>query len=214
MALSIVVPWRTEPSRVGPHEFVTTWWRGHFPNAEMIDADSGHEPFNRAASRNCGVKQAAGDVVVVCDADTIASPDAVTSAIEASADGRLHFGYDRYGYLSQQDTETLMRGELVDPALAGLHNSGVLVMTPDAWWSAGGQDETFIGWGGEDDAFHAACDALLGPSQWHPGWAYSLWHESASRIGQSEWIPNRDRAARYINARTDSGAVLRLLGER
>jgi hypothetical protein len=88
------------------------------------------------------------------------------------------------------------------------------VVVPRPLWDAvGGFDERFEGWGGEDDAFHAACRALCGTERLR-GVAWHLWHE------ESPWRDHRSAlyvqayhlANRYTHTR-EAKAMRALLGE-
>lgn len=212
------MPWRATPAREPAWRHVRAWYTTQLPDAAIIEADSGHAGFHRAASRNAGVAEAArlgAGVVVVADADTLPSPDGLRAAIAGCGDGRLRFGYGTLRYLDAAGTADVLAGREPADGSSQRHNSSVLVLTPTAWAVAGGQDERFDGWGGEDDAFHAACDTLLGASIWCGGQALSLHHDDASRdVGSPRWAPNSALATRYVGARGKPGAMRALIAER
>ena len=64
--------------------------------------------------------------------------------------------------------------ELVDFSVGG-----VLAITPECWWAAGGMDERYVDWGCEDFAFADAAGAALGPVLRVDGPAVHLWHPHA-----------------------------------
>jgi len=198
-------PWRETPDRVPAFRVVFAWYRHHLPGARMVCCDSGHDPFNRAASRNMVVDRAVelgAAVVVISDADTVPSPAGLSSAIAAARNGGMHYPFDRYLYA----------GTDLEP---GGNTGGIYVCRPDVWHAAGGMDERFTGWGGEDDQLHAAVECLVGPPTCHPGIAVSLWHDPACRdIGSARWQPNSELAQRYHRARRDPAAMRALIAER
>jgi hypothetical protein len=212
----VTIPWRETPERKVAYDFVVAWYRQQLPDAPLVAADSGHDPFSRAASRNLCVRLAednGADVVVVNDADTVPDPAALRAAIDAAPDGRLHFGLDRMKYLTVDETAEVYAGRPI--WLDGnAHDSSVLVLTPAAWWAAGGQDERFCGWGGEDGAFCSAATALIGVA-WHTGCAMSLHHADAWRdVGSARWQPNSHLSMRYLLAIDNPDAVRQIIAER
>lgn len=198
-------PWRPTPDRLASFEIVRGWYIEALPEAEQITCDSRHEPFSRACSRNAVVTEAqsmGADVVVVSDADTIPTPAGLRSAIAAAVDGGLHYPFDRYLYAGSDNPP-------------GGNTGGIYVCRPDVWWSFGGMDPRFDGWGGEDDQAHAAAECLIGPPTTHEGWAVSLPHSGACRdLGSARWQPNSDLAMRYHLARNDPRKMRALIAER
>lgn len=217
MRLAVCIPWRSTPDRVRPFGHVCSWYAEHLPGVPVVPADAGGERFSRAGSRNEAVRraQASGaDTVVLADADTIPDPMALRSAIAASGDGALHFALDRMAYLDEETTEAVYRGETVEVDAIG-HDSSVYVITVESYWAAGGQDERFTGYGGEDNAFTAACETLVG-AVWHPGLALSLWHDGSCRdVGSSRWWADTvPLHRRYQTARGNRAAMQALTSER
>ena len=214
MDLAVVIPWRPTPDRLLAFQHVNGWFSHWFPDTPVTLADSGHDTFNRAASRNTGVRAAGADTVIVCDADTLPDPHGLHDAIRQATDGRLHFGYGRMAYLDEAQTAAELAGQRYEPPPGAVHNSSVMVIRSESWWRAGGQDERFTGWGGEDDAWFVACRTLLGEPAWHGGLAVSLWHDSERDLGSDRWRPNSDLAARYVASMGDPAAVQHLIEER
>ncbi|MFC6022988.1 galactosyltransferase-related protein [Plantactinospora solaniradicis] len=190
MRVGIVVPWRDDgPERAKAKAVTETRLRQMLPGAEYVEADSGHDDFNRAASRNLGVRlaEAAGcEVVVICDADSIPEEAPLRAAIEAASDDRLHLPYTRFVSLSERGTTQYLSGMPVDlcRVLLDWEESvgGCLVITPAAYWRAGGQDERFLGWGCEDTAFHVDCEKTLGATVRHSGALVHLYHPATRQL--------------------------------
>lgn len=205
MSVAVGFPWRPTADRLAGFEIVQNWYESALHDSVQIVADSGHETFNRSASRNLAVRlaeQYSPDVVVISDADTIPSPAGLAAAIAAAADGGMHYPFDKYLYAGTDCTP-------------GGNTGGIYVCRPDVWWAVHGMDERFDGYGGEDDAFHAATECLIGRPTTHPGFAVSLWHDPAVRdLGSERWMPNSKLAQRYNNARRDRDAMLALIEER
>jgi hypothetical protein len=65
------------------------------------------------------------------------------------------------------------------------------------WFSIGGQDEKFTGWGYEDNAWHKAHEIILGiPSIRHQGSAYAFHHVYQQRSGP-QYESNKSLWVRY-----------------
>jgi hypothetical protein len=217
MRVAVVIPWRPTPDRIQAFQAVRDWYTSEFPDWLFGTADNGAEPFSRAGSRNACVRLAeewGADVVVVNDADTIPERHGVVGAVGATTHGGLHFGLTTMRYLTEDETAAYYRGVPIDRT-GRPHDSSVFAITPDNYWRAGGQDERFSGYGGEDNAFHAACQCLLGSVTWHPGAAISLWHDGSCRdIGSERWKPNSELNQRYQRAVVEQRRMRALINER
>lgn len=221
MTVAVVIPWRPGTAeRNAHHETVRVHLQALLPNAVHLDADSGHQPFSRAGSRNEGVRQAqaaGADVVVICDADTLAEPEPLHAAISAAADGVLHLPYTWYRGLTQRGTLDHLAGRPADQCAAELEHQwatgGVLVIRLDAWWAAGGMDERFTGYGFEDAAYRIAADALLGPTVAHAGTITHLWHPSEIGHGTPQHIAGGQHCQRYVDATGNPDALRALVAE-
>lgn len=180
--------------------------------------------FNISAARNEAARLAGDwDVAAVVDADTVSpEPGRLASAAEAAhRTGRLVRLAETYLMCDEAASDELMAtGRL--PArgvrrLGGrnLHAGGVHVVPRRLWDQVGGYDERFVGWGHEDTAFEAACEALAGPIASAGGTVHHLWHPvSPDRDpADPDLRRNAELAHRYASART-RGAVRALLAER
>lgn len=223
MTVAVVVPWRdTHPDRARAHTVVREHLRTMLPDAVHMDVDDGAERFNRAASRNHGVRLAAeagADVVVVCDADTIPERGALVHAVaDAFASGLLVMPYERFLGLSERGTGEYLGGRPPGDCEVELDYrysvGGIFVIRPDAWWSAGGMDERFTAWGAEDMAYRRAADTLLGRTVTHPGTIVHLWHPPSPRTGTPENDAVWALADRYAAAEGDPVAMRALIAER
>lgn len=193
-SVSIVMPWRPQPSRLDAFNHCTAFWSDLLPGAELVLADSTAEVFNLSEARNIGASQATGDVLLIVDADSLAPAGTVLRAIETAAiDGRMQYCFDGFTYLDEEQSRRVYAGHEPEISYRGPHESSVMAIRRDSYWRAGGSDERFTTWGGEDNALRAACDTILGGSNWHPGTGFTLWHES-HRATTNE---NLELVARY-----------------
>lgn len=188
--LTVVIPWRPQPSRQAAFDAVVAWYTTHFADVEIRTVDSPDVLFNLAQCRNLGIRSVDddGQVVVINDADTIPELEPLRAAIaEAASSGLVHLPYTEYRWMGAQGTAQLMSG--LDPAGCDFELikgacSGVYVTTPATWWSHGGQDERFRGWGFEDAAWNVAHETLLGePPRRHTGRVFALHHVPQLREG-------------------------------
>lgn len=207
MRVLVAVPWRPQPHRVYAHEITVARYRELLPDADVVDVDTDHEPFCLAACRNRGVElaeQADYDVAILADADTLPEREPLQAAIDgAQTSGRVHLPYTEYRSLQSFGTAQFQAGRPIErcnhlPVAAAC--SGVFVTTPATWWSIGGQDERFRGWGMEDVAFLVAHRTLLGSDPVrHDGRVYALHHESATKHGP-QYDANVALYQRYLTA--------------
>ncbi|AMM20653.1 hypothetical protein AX769_11500 [Frondihabitans sp. PAMC 28766] len=239
--LTVVLPWRPQPSRVAAFDEVHAWYTANLPEAEIVTVDSGDEPFNLARCRNLGVAQAAersetervgvgsrsagradadpgADVVVIGDADTMPQQGPLREAIVAArTSGRVHLPYTEYHWLGRTGTAEFRAGtalEACDFELIAGACSGVYVTTPETWWRHGGQDERFRGWGFEDAAWYVAHETLLGaPPQRHDGSVFALHHETQLREGP-QYDLNAALMQRYRDAAASPDAMRALVAPR
>lgn len=187
------------------------------PDAQIRAFDSGHQPFNRAASRNSGAASNSEDILVVCDGDAIAEPAPLLEAVAAARDGNLHLPYTAVRLLTQDGSEHIHLGD--DPATANVWHTnpysvgGCVVVSRDTWHAVGGWDERFTNWGFEDTAFWAAVDTFFGTIR-HEGTLYDLWHIDKRGIGSPQWRSGMALCDRYTDARGDSEAMRTLIDER
>ena len=200
----VVIPWRDDGHRVLTCAAVCAALRLMLPGSPVILADSGHEPFNRSASRNLGVRTAdPGELVVVCDADTLPDPLGLATAIRRAYDGRLHYPFAVVNYLSEAGTLNVLRGNQPNPEQIERSipsaQGGIMVMRASAWLEAGGMDERFTGWGYEDSAWYAKVAKTVGPPIHHAGVAWHLWHPASRYQGTPEETNNFLMARRVID---------------
>lgn len=216
----VAIPWRPQPHRVYAHQLTAQRYQEFLPDADVVDVDTYHEPFCLAACRNKAVRLAEEqgyDVVVLADADTLPEHAPLLAAIEQARYSKfVHLPYTRYHSLREDGTRQFLNGtplEQCNHLLVDGACSGVYVTTPATWWSHGGQDERFLGWGGEDAAWYAAHTCLLGTEPVrHPGTVYALTHESQVKEGD-QYTANFALVYRYHQAQGDADTMRALIAE-
>lgn len=185
-----------------------------YPWDGVLVEDSGHEFFNRAATRNLIVKNAqnmGADVVVICDADSIPQDLNLSAAVVSAYNHNgmyipfervsviPHLGVYRYGTDYKTANELLSYG----PSCGGC-----FVVRPSDWVFAGGMDERIKGWGYEDQIFIVALKTFLGGYTTLPGTLYNFAHPRGD-----DYFSSDDNAAlrdSYHRVMGDYAAVRRL----
>lgn len=157
-------------------------------------------------------------MAVILDSDVICDPARVRQAVERSREsGRMVLPFDIRNDLSPDGTTHIMRGHSGSwkrwvrrtyPDMV----SSVVAVPRGLWDAVGGFDETFVGWGFEDNAFAVACETFGGPIEHIKGEAWHLFHPPApeGKRGTETNTRNRARAARYLSVRGDREAVAAL----
>lgn len=218
MKPTVCIPYRgsTVDRRVA-FKIVTDWWGEHFPRfaIEVADSDPSGR-FSRAGSRNAAARAVKRGPLIVCDADTMPDPEAVQEALAGDL-GVMHTPFTTFFSLTREGTLGAgFLGEGLEAAKPDYVTTwsvgGCFIIDRDAYFEVGGQDEKFIGWGGEDVAFHLACETLLGRPVRHTGTAFGLWHPSDIRRGTAEDRAMRARQASYKRARGNPALMRRLIG--
>jgi hypothetical protein len=213
VTLTVVIPWRPQPSRQSAYNTIVEWYTRNIDDVRILPIDSPDEVFNLARCRNLGMKTITDphDVVVINDADTVPELAPLLAAISAAAtSGLVHLPYNEYRWLGAEGTAQYAAGVeagVCDFTLVRGACSGVYVTTPATWWSHGGQDERFRGWGFEDAAWNVAHETLLGaPPQRHEGRVFALHHEPQLREGP-QYDANAELMALYRSATADPDAM-------
>ncbi len=141
-------------------------------------------PYCRSWTFNVGVKKACGSVLVLHDNDMLVSADYASQILARVDQGYEVVNLKRFVfYLSEKHTQAVFdgRGALLDDApetiVQNLEAGGSVAITREAYERIGGMDESFIGWGGEDNEFWERAQTCK-------VWLYGclpivhLWHES------------------------------------
>ena len=185
--IAVVIPWRPQPRRLQPFEYVLDWYATNLPDAEIIVVDSDTENWNGSRARNLGMKKAeeyGADIVIMNDADTVPGILPLLQAIDACEDGRMHNPYTEYHSIPYGDSLNFFNGlgsrelRLWATVIYPFACWGVVVFKPEVWWQLGGMDERISGWGFEDTAMLYAHAILFGTEFIkHDGLMFSFDHE-------------------------------------
>jgi hypothetical protein len=152
-AVECVVVEQDVESQLGPH--LPAWV--HLVHTPPPSADM---PYCRSWAFNIGVQHARGDVLVLHDNDMLVPQDYAAWILQRIAQGYEVVNPKRFiFYLSQRHSQAFFAGQagLLDQPpeviVQNLEGGGSLAITCEAFARIGGMDESFIGWGGEDNEF-------------------------------------------------------------
>jgi hypothetical protein len=151
-------------------------------------ATSPDMPFNRSWALNAGAVHARGRVVVLHDGDYVVPAHfarevsrRVTGTIQSARLPRLIFYFDQESSEQIQQTHSLTKVRSVSRIVQ--NNPTPMAVTREAYLAIGGHDESFYGWGGEDNEFLDRartlnhCEGSFLP-------VFHLWHpEAPNRSG-------------------------------
>ena len=172
-------------------------------------------PYCRSWTFNVGAKHARASVLVLHDNDMLVPVDYAISILD-----RIQRGYDVVNlkrfifYLTQAHTEAVFtaKADLIDAApeviVQNLEGGGSVAITRTGFDRIGGMDESFIGWGGEDNEFWERAQTLrVWPwanmpivHLWHaaqPG-KQNTDHETARHYQRMTTIPPQERIRRLM----------------
>jgi hypothetical protein len=190
--------WRSTPDRIKSFNAALEFWS---LIGDVHFFDSGHTPFNRAASRNLAVREAerlGHWKLAITDADCIPTASAVKEAFATVDDSAVHLPYRSCRVLNDQGNPIL---EL------DFTCGGTYITTVNAWNTIGGQDERFTKWAPEDFAFSMAHRTLLGEMTRHDGVLLSLAHQRDPDRAEQDGDPIVDLFRQYEKAFGDVEAM-------
>lgn len=176
MRISVIVPWRSHPTRIRAFEAVMDFYKTNFPDFNVIASDSLGEEFNLAQARNLGAKKAieeGADLIIFNDADFFTSPEALDRAIAfATKNNEIVAPYNVYNqHNTEKETSVFLRrlkydlklGRRFTPPTLSANDSlprrlwpcsGCIVVPKEIFKELGGFEEKIKGWGPEDTMLH------------------------------------------------------------
>jgi GT2 family glycosyltransferase len=177
---------------------------------------SANMPYSRAWAFNVGARGALGRVLVLHDNDMLAPVDYGKEVIARFEDGYEVMNVKRFiFYLTEVHTATVLSGSESlsarppDKVVQNLEAGGSLAITREGYFAIGGFDESFVGWGGEDNEFWER-------AQTRRVWPYSylpivhLWHPAQPHKEDAD-NPNlqryQARSSSPVEARIEELAV-------
>jgi hypothetical protein len=168
-------------------------------------------PYCRAWAFNAGARQARGEALVLHDDDMLVPMDYGEAVVARLKDGYEAMDLKRFiFYLTEADSSRTFSSEVLTtekPPTAIMQNAlgGTIAASRQAYFSIGGFDESFVGWGGEDNEFWERAQTI---DVWPFGYLpmFHLWHApqaekfrsaraTASLYEERSKIPVGDRIA-------------------
>lgn len=168
-------------------------------------------PYCRSWTFNIGAKHARGRVLVLHDNDMLIPQDYAAQIM-----ARMNQGYEVVNlkrfifYLNESHTQAVCAGHalLTDQApetiVQNLEAGGSVAIEREAFHRIGGMDESFIGWGGEDNEFWERAQTCR---VWPYGYLslVHLWHSS-----QPGKLDPNNRALEHYRVLSSSPAIDRI----
>jgi GT2 family glycosyltransferase len=166
-------------------------------------------PYSRSWAFNVGARAARGQLFVFHDNDMLVPGRYAAELLARRAEGYEVLNLKRFVfYLGEEETRRVLEGAAIEGppeyVIQNLEGGGSVAVDRDAFYSLGGFDEAFVGWGGEDNEFwERACFRNVWP------WGYlplvHLHHreqpgkgrrerETAILLERRSSIPPEDRA--------------------
>lgn len=242
--ISLLVPFRTDHAeRERNWRWLRDYWANELPEAEVIVGTDHNTPFCKTHAVNEAFRKATGDVIVILDADCYIPGEAIREAAREIREARRHgrklwfIPYRRFYRLTEAASLRLLESDPACPAtfpdpppsgdmdtFGGVsfgHWYGALiqVMPREAFIEAGGMDERFRGWGGEDISFMHAVDTLYARHKTIRGPVFHIHHPTikgrwqATRQWEGQDAPEMNDwlSWRYDNAVGDNDVMRRLV---
>jgi GT2 family glycosyltransferase len=154
-------------------------------------------PYCRSWALNVGARVAEGRVFVFHDNDMLVPQGYAAEIWNRYIDGYEVVNLKRFiFYLTERHSREVASGfqlGAVEPPDAVVQNSeagGSVAMSRDAFFAIGGYDESFVGWGGEDNEFwERAQTRRVWPYGYLP--IVHLWHPQLAAPGRAFGDPAR-----------------------
>jgi hypothetical protein len=141
-------------------------------------------PYSRSWAFNVGARNARSELLIMHDNDMLVPESYAAEVVARFKDGNEVINLKRFiFYQSEEHTSRIISGERslnsASPltVVQNLEAGGSLAISKDAHFRIGGFDESFVGWGGEDNEFWER-------AQTQKVWPYGylplvhLWHEA------------------------------------
>lgn len=176
---------------------------------------AGETRYSRAWAFNVGARRARGALLVFHDGDILAPAGYARALLDAHARGAEVIDLKRFLFeLNAEQSAAACRGRLLPargPLVRVLQNArgGTLAVERAAFFELGGFDESFVGWGGEDNEFWERA-ALRSVHAWGCLPFVHLWHAAqpekhvpGGAPAVLHWerlaaVPPRERIARLV----------------
>lgn len=210
---TVCIPWRETPDRIAAYDRCLKFWNDNGFTVSSADSDK-NVPFTCGKARNNAVRQAATDIIIIADGDTLPGDiRQIREAMEWVNDEPDMFvwPFTVYRYIPNEavdlDDITTARNEGEYPNESP---GGIVVCNRQTFWDIGGFDERFPqgGWGFDDRSFQLAAKTLAKAGRL-PGMVYSFDHKANRDLSNNN--PNKVRYRLYEFAARAGADVMREL---
>lgn len=224
LELSLLIPFKAS----GPEwERIFGWtikrYKKILPEAEIvIGEDDTKGEWCKSRAVNNAAKKAVGDIFLIADIDRVLTREDILKGIEALNEYPLVVPYSEYGRINKEKTEQILSRKTgrINPSKEDMEvvrdvrrhlGGGFQIVRREVFFAAGGYDERFIGWGGEDTAFPLAVESLFGKGIALEGMTYHLWHPQQDSREKYKDSPNKKLYEMYKGAAKDKKAMKKLI---
>lgn len=217
MGVAVVIPHGAAdgPERVRLRDWVANRYEA-VHGLPVTFAECPTAEWSKGAAVTPVVADLDADVVVVADADSFVTPEALAAAIGRAQRHGWAVAHSTIRRLTREATEAVLAGgepgRLEKPAYVGVAGGGIVAIRRETYDRVP-LDPRFRGWGGEDHAWGLALTTLVGPAVRRPvSPLWHLWHPpQPSKAKPSE--ATRALIARYRKARRDPRLMAELIKE-
>lgn len=244
----MLIPYRiADEDREGDRQRNWAWlqayWQNELPLAEVVIGHYEGFPYSKTSAVNDAARRAHGDVFVILDADCYLSGRVIMECarrIRRAEDRDRHLWFVPYRHmyrLPPGPTQEVLDSDPAHPLRFGFpyhvddgygapgidgHHYGAMamIMSREAFWTIGGMDRRYKGWGSEDVTFMFAMDTLWGRHQTTNNDIFHLYHAGIGDNwttrqwkGQEGYMPLKNLAMRYSRARFDLERMRHLVDE-
>lgn len=223
MSVAVIIPASAhdDGDRLAARRWVAARYRALFPWLVHVSEHHG-QPWCKAEAVNPTAAAVDADVLVIADADSFTTAEAMTDAVTAVQSGRAQWAIPATSVRRMDlaatkatlgsDPTTDRPGIQTGHSHQLLAGGGIVVVAQPLWSDVGGFDGRFVGWGGEDYALGCALRTLSGHYPHRvPGVLWHLWHPPAPSAAGLLSPPSAVLADRYRHAKFDPAAMRDLI---
>ncbi|UII58057.1 hypothetical protein LS684_20730 (plasmid) [Cytobacillus spongiae] len=223
---SIIIPfYSNDPYRNKALKVVRHYYKTLFPNTDILIATEGNDPYSKSSAINNAVQKVNTHFIAIIDADILCPKNTILSGLKHLPYFPLVLPYNKVFDLSRSMSEGIYdkpNNSLNTSILHGKlrHNQksvpvgGINLIQKACFLKVKGFDERFKGWGGEDDAFVAACDTMCGPHKRLSGGIYHLWHPTKKAEANPYYSKNHKMVTEYFKAYNKKEEMMKILTKR
>jgi GT2 family glycosyltransferase len=224
--ISILLPYQPDN---GPRDIAFNWLKKFYevtmPEAELCVGLSAGGLFNIAQAFNNAANNATREIFVLAAGDVIYDPAIIDEAVKLLDKYPWVIAFRGVYNLSLDNTNRLLSTEPNWPPNTSIDEyyidnyyerfaGKLMVMRRETYFAAGGYDERFVGWGGDDDAFVNALETLCGPFIKLDNTVIHFYHERTDWSNAPNSEGNLNLLGRYIHAWGNKEEMLKLISER